>query len=222
MSDYEPNVVLTTGEYQVVGTRPIRHDVLERVTGTAMYSDDIQLPGQLFAKVLRSPHAHARIRSIDASAALALEGVRAVVTSRDLAQVSGTDVDEEGLPVDLGFQANNCLAGDKALYKGHAVAAVAANTRDIAEEAIAKIHVDYEVLDPVIDARDAMREGAPILHDDLNVTVSGPNEEDVSKKFPNVAKRLEFSVGDIEKGFQEADVIVEREYRTVATHHGYI
>lgn len=222
MSDYEPNVVLTTGEYQVVGTRPIRHDVLERVTGTAMYSDDIQLPGQLFAKVLRSPHAHARIRSIDASAALAMEGVRAVVTSRDLAQVSGTDVDEEGLPVDLGFQANNCLAGDKALYKGHAVAAVAANTRDIAEEAIAQIRVDYEVLDPVIDARDAMREGAPVLHDDLNVTVSGPNEEDVSKKFPNVAKRLEFSVGDIEKGFQEADVIVEREYRTVATHQGYI
>mgnify|MGYP003310264513 CR=1 FL=1 len=62
MSDYEPNVVLTTGEYQVVGTRPIRHDVLERVTGTAMYSDDIQLPGQLFAKVLRCPLAHARIR----------------------------------------------------------------------------------------------------------------------------------------------------------------
>jgi xanthine dehydrogenase molybdenum-binding subunit len=222
MPDYEPNVVLTTGDYKVVGTRPVRHDALERVTGTAMYGDDIQLPGQLYAKILRSPHAHARIRSIDASAALAMEGVRAVVTSRDLAQVSGTDVDEEGMPVDLGFQANNCLAGDKALYKGHAVAAVAANTRDIAEEAIAQIHVDYEVLEPVINGQDAMREGAPVLHNDLNVTISGANEEDVSTKFPNVAKRIEFSVGDIEKGFQEADVIVEREYRTVATHQGYI
>ena len=221
MVNYEPNVVHSTGSYRVIGTRPARHDALERVTGRALYGDDVHFPGQLYGKVLRSPHAHARILSIDVSRALALDGVKGVVTSGDLAQVTGESVNAEGLVVDHGFLANNCLAGDKVLYRGHAVAAVAATTQEIAEEALSHINVDYEVLPPVLSARDAMRDGAPVLHEGLNGSAPDEAGTDASTP-PNVADRIEFVQGDIATGFQEADTIVEREYRTIAVHQGYI
>ncbi|MEE9261263.1 MAG: xanthine dehydrogenase family protein molybdopterin-binding subunit, partial [Dehalococcoidia bacterium] len=151
------NIVLSNQEFSVVGTRPIRHDGTDKVTGRAQYGADINLPGLLFGKVLRSPHAHARIRSINTSRALALAGVHAVVTSENLPEASGRAVDlGEGAMTNPKFLSNNCLAAEKALYKGHAVAAVAADSAHLAEEALALIEVDYEVLPTVNDVLDAM------------------------------------------------------------------
>ena len=137
----DSNVVLVNQEFDVVGTRPIRHDGADKVTGRARYGADFQTADLLYGKVLRSPHAHARIKSIDTSRAEALEGVRAVVTSKDFPS-AGSDKPTRR------YQRNNVLAGEKALYVGHAVAGVAAVNDHIAEEAIALIDVDYEVLRP--------------------------------------------------------------------------
>ena len=229
MVDYKPNVVLSTKEYKVVGTRPLRHDALDKVTGRARYGADVHLPGMLYGRVLRSPHAHARIKRIDASRALALPGVKAVVTGRDFPQPSGKIADlGEGAFMNYLFLTNNCLAYEKALYKGHAVAAVAATTPEIAEEALALIHVDYEVLPHVLDGREAMKPGAPILHEKLKTQTGGGMRaggyrgDDEEGELSNLASQFEFRLGDPEKGFQEAEVIVERETHTVAVHQGYI
>ena len=162
------NVVLSNQEYKVVGTRPIRHDGTDKVTGRAQYSADIQLPGLLHGKILRSPHPHARIKSIDTSRALAMAGVRAVVTSAELPHPSGKVEDlGEGAMANPKFMSNNCLADGKVLYKGHAVAAVAAISPHVAEEALSLIDVEYQVLPPVMDVMEAMKESAPALHDRL-------------------------------------------------------
>ena len=229
MLDYKPNIVLATGDYKVVGTRPIRHDGADKVTGQAKYGADIILPGLLHGKILRSPHAHARIKSIDTSKAEAAPGVHAVVTSADWEQPTGKVEDlAEGSIHNLRFMSNNILAYGKVLYKGHAVAAVAAANPHQAEEALALIEVDYEVLTPVHNFREAMKEGAPLLHERLE-TLSDPglraggykSDEDTAMG-SNVANHFEFRVGDVEKGFQEADVIVEKETNTVPVHQGYI
>ena len=229
MLDYKPNIVLATGDYKVVGTRPIRHDGADKVTGQAKFGADIILPGLLHGKILRSPHAHARIKSIDTSKAEAAPGIHAVVTSADWEQPTGKVEDlAEGSIHNLRFMSNNILAYGKVLYKGHAVAAVAAANPHQAEEALALIEVDYEVLTPVHNFREAMKEGAPLLHERLE-TLSDPglraggykSDEDTAMG-SNVANHFEFRVGDVEKGFQEADVIVEKETNTVPVHQGYI
>jgi len=225
----ESNIVLSNEEFNVVGTRPIRHDGAEKVTGRARYSADITLPGMLYAKVLRSPHAHARIKAIDTSKAEALSGVKAVVTSAELPQPTGvlTEVGESAM-VNPKFLSNNCLATDKALYKGHAVAAVAATSVHIAEQALALIEVDYEVLPSVTDILDAMKDDAPVLHERLanmanpNVRPGGLRDEGDGTKSTNIANHFFFEAGDIEQGFKDADVIVEREFRTQSVHQGYI
>lgn len=223
------NIVLSTQEYNVVGTRPIRHDGLDKVTGRARYSADINLPGLLHGKILRSPHPHARIKSIDTSKALALPGVKAVVTSADLAQPGGRLIDlGEGAMVNPKFLSNNVLAADKALYTGHAVAAVAATSQHIAEQALSLIEVDYEVLPYVVDVLDSMKDDAPVLHErlfnatDANVRPGGLRTEDDTTKSTNVANHFVFEAGDIDQGFKEADVVVEREFRTQSVHQGYI
>src|SRR5688572_11895077 len=148
--------------YKVIGTRPIRHDGADKVTGRAKYANDTNMSAMLHGLILRSPHAHARIKSIDTSAALALPGVVAVVTSKDLAEADDR-VEEMGEDsVNLRYLSNNILAGDKVLYHGHAVAAVAAVDIHVAEEALRLIKVDYEVLPHVIDAKAAMQADAPI------------------------------------------------------------
>ena len=216
-------------EFKVVGTRPIRHDGLEKVTGQARYSADISLPGMLHGKVLRSPHAHAVIKSIDASRALALPGVEAVMTSADLPQPSGRVADlGEGAMMNPKFLSNNTLASGKVLYKGHAVAAVAAVNQHVAEEALNLIDVEYEVLPPVLNALDAMKEGAPVLHERLFtadnpfVRPGGLRDDLDTNAGSNVASRFVFELGDLDKGFAEADIIVEREFKTKAVHQGYI
>jgi CO/xanthine dehydrogenase Mo-binding subunit len=206
-------------KFQYVGTRPIRHDGLDKVTGRAQFGADLFLPGMLYGKVLRSPHAHARIRRIDPRPALELEGVRAVITSADLPEISsGQGVGGEGGPVDFRDLSRNVLARDKVLYDGHPVAAVAATSARIAKEALKRIEVDYELLHPVLDVEAAMAPDAPLLHDDLYTRGVDPRPESPS----NVAARLLIERGDVEKGFAEAEVVVEREYRTETVHQGYI
>ena len=223
---YEPNMILSNQEFDVVGTRPIRPDGLDKVTGRARYSADIHLPGMLHGKLLRSPHAHARIRSIDCSRALELPGVKAVVTAVDMPEVSAEFTDqEEGAMVNYGFYGRNIIAREKALYKGHVVAAVAATDPSVAEQALDLIDVDYEVLPPVMNAEDAMKDDAPILHERLltmhSATFRAGGWGDADRQ-TNVANRFEFQIGDVEAGFEQADVIVEREFRTEAVHQGYI
>ena len=231
MVNYSPNLVISAGEigeFDVVGTRPIRHDGPDKVLGRARYAADVHPTGLLHGKLLRSPHAHAVIKSIDTSKALALVGVKAVVTSADLPEVSAEIVDQsEGGVVNYGFYSRNVLAREKALYRGHAVAAVAATSPSIAEEALSLIVVDYEVLSPVLDAYAAMKDDAPILHERL-MTQSTPAfrqggyGENPEGKRSNVANQFEFRDGDVDQGFQEADVVVEREFHTRPVHQGYI
>ena len=223
---YEPNMVLSNQEFDIIGTRPIRPDGLDKVTGRARYSADIHLPGMLHGKLLRSPHAHARIRSIDCSRALELPGVKAVVTAADMPEVSAEFTDqEEGAMVNYGFYGRNVIAREKALYKGHVIAAVAATDPSVAEQALDLIHVDYEVLEPVLNAEDAMRDDAPVLHERLLTMHSAAFRAGGwgdAQKQTNVANRFEFQIGDVSAGFEQADVVVEREFRTEAVHQGYI
>ena len=202
------NIVLSNKEFNVVGTRPIRHDGYDKVTGKALYGADMNLPGMLHGKVLRSPHAHANIKSIDTSKAEAHPEVRAVITSADFPSLPNeSQVLTAGLPVNVKFLSNNILAADKVLYKGHPVAAVVAGSVHAAEEALELIDVEYEVLPAVTNVEDALKSGAPQLHDEFE---------------GNIASHIQLSVGDIEKGFNEAEVVVEREFRTNTVHQGYI
>ena len=229
MPEYQPNMVLSNDEFDSVGSRPIRHDGADKVTGRARYGADTNLPGMLYGKILRSPHAHAVIKSIDASAAEAHPGVYAVVTSADWPETSMKLVDlAEGAIHNLGFLSINILARGKALFKGHGIAAVAAVSPHVAEEAMKKIKVDYEVLKPVLSAEEGMKPDAPILHERLAAVTNaalrpgGLLDDDAESMRTNVANEFEFSLGDVEQGFKDADVIVEKETTTQAVHQGYI
>ncbi|MDA3857542.1 MAG: xanthine dehydrogenase family protein molybdopterin-binding subunit [Roseovarius sp.] len=192
--------------FKVVGTRPLRPDGIDKVTGRARFGADIVAPGMLVGRVLRSPHAHARIVMIDTAKARALPGVKAVVTRADFGAV----------PDGVADVIDNCMAGDKALYDGHAVAAVAASSAAVARKALRLIEVDYEVLPHVTDVDAAMKPDAPVLH-------AGRQEETVPEGYSqNVMSRVEFGHGDTDKGLAEADRVIERTYRTGATHQGYI
>ena len=218
-TDYERNMILSSQEYNVVGTRPIRHDGADKVTGRALYGADFDTAGLLHGKVLRSPHAHANIVSIDTSGAEALPGVHAVVTFGDFPQVTDDTVDFGEEVTTLHDLQSNILARHKALYKGHAIAAVAASNPHIAEEAVKLIKVDYEVLPSVMTAPEAMADDAPILHESMRTNELGATVDD---KPSNVAQHFQHVKGDINAGFGEADVIVEREFNTVTVHQGYI
>lgn len=205
-------------DLKVVGTRPIRPDGVEKVTGRAAFGADYVMPGMLWGKVKRSPHAHARILKIDASKALALPGVRAVVTGADFPDIPTEEAFIGEGPVNFRDQAYNVIARKKALYEGHAVAAVAAISEAIADAALELIDVTYEVLPFVIDVEDAMKPDAPILHEDLFTTGVDPKPTRPS----NISKRVAFTKGDIEAGFADADVIVEGRYETAPVHQAYI
>ena len=229
MLDYKPNMVLSNEEFNSVGKTPIRHDGADKVTGRAKYGADTKLAGMLYGKILRSPHAHAVIKSVDSSAAEALPGVYAVVTSADWPETSMKLTDlAEGSIHNLGFLSMNVLARGKALFKGHPVAAVAAVSPHVAEQAMALIKVDYDVLKPVLTAEEAMKPDAPILHDRL-AAVSSPAlrpggllEDDAESMQTNISNKFEFNLGDVEQGFKDADIIVEKETTTQAVHQGYI
>ena len=212
-------------KYSVVGTRPARHDGFDKVTGAARFGADLNLPGMLHGKILRSPHAHARIRSINTAPAEALPGVMAVATAADFPIVQERPaIDYENAQQNPRIIAENILAYRKALYRGHAVAAVAATNPHIAEEALALIEVDYEILPVALDWRDALKADAPLLHDDMTtrfrVERFGPGDDTGQRS--NIAGHLQHKLGDVEQGFAAADVIIEREYETQTVHQGYI
>jgi xanthine dehydrogenase molybdenum-binding subunit len=207
-------------EYKVIGTRPIRHDGADKVTGRAIYGNDLQLAGMLHGKIVRSPHAHARINRIDTSAAEKVPGVMAVVTAADLPDLRDKVADLGEGRVNLAHLGANCLAHQKVLYKGHAVAAVAAVNPHVAEEAARLIKVDYEPLPAVTWVLDAMKPDAPLLHDNLHTEdMTGQRTSDTPS---NASKYLLFEEGDIAKGFAAADVVIEREFKTASVHQGYI
>jgi CO/xanthine dehydrogenase Mo-binding subunit len=208
----------TSNGYKVIGTRPIRHDGVDKVTGRALYGADVQMAGLLHGRVLRSPIPHGIIRKIDVSKALALPGVEGVVTSADLND-PGNRIAELGEgAVNLKHLSSNCLARGKVHYKGQAVAAVAAVSPHIAEEALKLIAVDYQPLPHVTDVRAAMKDGAPLLHDDVVTESLGLP----TGKHSNVAKHIQFQKGNIEAGFKQAAVVIEREFNTATVHQGYI
>jgi len=203
---------------KVVGTRPIRPDGVDKVTGRARFAADYSLPGQLIGKVLRSPHAHARLKSIDTSAALALPGVKAVVTRDDFADMASEFAASGELTINFRDVTRNMMAREKVFYDGHPVAAVAATSESIARAALKLIKVEYEVLPHVIDVVEAMKADAPILHEQQFTDGVTPKPDKPS----NIAKRMVFARGDLEAGFKQADLIIEHEFNTKPVHQGYI
>jgi len=201
-----------------VGRARVRKEDARLVTGQTNWTDNMVLPGMLYMAFARSPHAHARIVKIDTSKAAALPGVRAIVTAADFPDIANEEAFVGEGPMNFRDLSRNCMARDKVLYDGHAVAAVAANSPSIAEEAIELIEVQYEVLPHVIDVEEAMANGAPLLHDDMFTQGVEPKPTKPS----NVAKKITFTKGDIAKGFAEAEVVIERKYTTKPVHQAYI
>jgi CO/xanthine dehydrogenase Mo-binding subunit len=194
-------------KFKYVGTTPDRPDGFDKVTGRARFGADASAPGMLHAAIVRSPHAHARIVRIDTSKAEALDGVKAVVTRADFAT---------GLPTDVWNVLENIMAGDTALYDGHAVAAVAATSALIARDAVRLVEVEYELLPHVTNVDEAMQDGAPVIR------ANSANAMVPKGLHPNVVRYHEGGHGDVEAGFAEADLVIEDHFTTEATHQGYI
>ena len=208
---------MTSETNQWVGKRTIRPDGEDKVTGRASFGADFAQAGMLWGKVLRSPHPHARLKSIGLDRAAAAPGVKAVMSGADLVDFP---IDTPVLvgPADMRFVSRNVMARDKALYAGHAVAAVAATTAEAAEAALELIDVDYEVLPWVIDVDEAMHPDAPVLHEFLRTQ----GVDSAADSPTNVASRAEFTLGDVDDGFAEADVVIEKDFKTKPVHQGYI
>ena len=199
------------GNLKYIGTRPVRPDGVDKVTGRAEFGADWVMPDMVFGKVVRSPHAHARICSVDTSRAEALPGVLAVVTAADFPDRSGFRARRRAF-------VDNLMASDKVLFHGHPVAAVAAVSNRIAELAVDLVVVDYEVLEPVTDVLEAMRPEAPLLHEDM--FTEGLDETPTEPS--NISKKSVISRGDAHARFGDADIVVERTFVTPMVHQGYI
>ena len=196
-----------SNNFKYIGTRPNRPDGLDKVTGRAKYGADFNAPNMLHAAVLRSPHAHARIIKIDTSKAEALAGAKAFVTRADF---------PTGLEGEDFYLQENTIAGDRVLYDGHAVAAVAATSALAAKDAIKLIEVEYELLPHVTDVDEAMKPDAPVVRE-------GAQDHSVPEGLPpNIVSYMDFGHGDLKAGFSEADFVMENTYKTEAAHQGYI
>ena len=198
---------------QTIGRETIRIDARERVSGKATYTGDVQLPGMLYARVLRSPHPHARIRSIDISAALAMAGVKAVITHENCPFVWGAGSiaggrqyadDVKKTTIQRRYAFNNPVR-----FVGEPVAAIAATDRHIAEEALRLIKVDYEVLPFVLDQEEALQENAPKIWPEGNLSLDVQNQPK-----PMTQKR-----GNIDDGFRASDHVFEDRYTTTFVHN---
>ena len=204
--------------FQWVGKRTRRPDGVDKVTGRARYGDDMSMPGMLHCKVLRSPHAHAKILSIDTSKAAALKGVKAVLTSAEIPDHPLSKPPYAPIINDMHDISRNVMARDKVFYDGHAVAAVAATSERIAKAALKLIEVKYEVLPHVLDPIEAVQPDAPILHEDQFTFLGDKTSEIPSNLFrSSVGER-----GDLDQGFGEADLILERDFSSEPVHQGYI
>ena len=214
-------MVATEKPYKVIGTRPIRPDGTDKVTGRANYGADIRLPGMLYGRVKRSPIAHGKIKRIDTSRALALPGVQAVMTAEDLPRKGKKDFAPLGsVQISLASLSANVMARDKVRYEGHAVAAVCASDPHIAEDALELIEVEYEELPAVLDPGEAMLASAPLVDDELHTREMATGES--AEQPSNVAMHFVAAMGDVEAGFAEAEVVLEREFKTKMVHQGYI
>ena len=207
----------TKTDYKVVGKSPIRHDGLDKVTGRAVYGGDVKVPGLIWGDVIRSPYAHARIKSIDTSAAEAMDGVFAVLTHADFPVADEREISAGEDVVNLKRDQANVMADDKVHYTGHVVAAVAAIDRNTAQEAANKIKVEYDVLTNVSDVDTAMGEDAPIILESL---VGDHLGEDVPNT--NIAKVFRHEFGDLEQAFDRSDLVIERTFSLSMIHQGYI
>lgn len=205
-------------EFKQFGKRLRKVDGDKKVTGQAVFGADFTAQGSLFGKIVRSPYAHARIVSIDTSEAEAMPGVEAVCTAADFPSDVSGDVDTGEVEIGIQYLANLIMGRRKALFEGHPVAAVAATDIHIAEEAARLVKVEYEVLEVVTDPIEAMSPDAPLLHEGL-VATSLSGSDDIPS---NIAGHTEGGRGDVEKGFAESDVVVERTYRTSLVHQGYL
>ncbi|HXG36999.1 MAG TPA: xanthine dehydrogenase family protein molybdopterin-binding subunit, partial [Dehalococcoidia bacterium] len=195
----------------VIGVPIPRIEGADKVSGRALYAADVALPGTLWAKILRSPYPSARIVHVDVSAAWEVPGVRAVISGKDV----------EGHRWGRRFRDMPVLCWDRVRFVGDRVAAVAADTLDAAEEALQRIEVEYEELPAVFDPLEAMQPGAPLVHDDIS------QYEEIQKdvmipEVPNGISRMVWQKGNLEKGFQEADLVVEHTFRIPSRHHGYL
>ncbi len=199
------------GGLKYIGTRPVRPDGVDKVTGRAEFGADWAMPGMVTGKVVRSPHAHARIRGIDTSKAEALPGVLAVIAAADFPDRSGFRAGRRAFT-------ENLMASGKVLFHGHPVAAVAAVSPRIAELAVDLVAVDYDVLEPVTDVLEAMEPDAPVLHEDM--FTEGLEETPATPS--NVSKKSVISKGDADARFADADMVVERTFVTPMVHQGYI
>ncbi|MBV1687499.1 xanthine dehydrogenase family protein molybdopterin-binding subunit [Novosphingobium sp. G106] len=205
--------------FRLVGTRPVRPDGIDKVTGKAIYGPDYVAAGMLQGAVLRSPHPHAKIRGIDTKRAEALPGVKAVVTGADFPQAGDKMVSGgEGGAANLRYVTQKCMAIGKVFYEGQAVAAVAATSRAIADEALKLIEVDYEVLPHVISIEDAFRDDAPPLHDD--VFTQGLAEK--PEKPSNRSMRFAIERGDAASAIAGAAAIFSGHFTLQPVHQGYI
>jgi len=204
--------------FRHVGTRPIRPDGVEKVTGKALYGADHKAAGMLYGAMLRSPHPHARIVSIDTKKAESLAGVHAIATGKDFPTLESlVMVVGEGAS-DVIHVARNCLALDKVLYEGHAVAAVAASSPEIAREAASLISVEYEVLPHVLGLEEAVAEDAPVLHDTIFTKGVEPKPERPSNK----SMTMTLAKGDVEAALAGAAATVVERYTMEPVHQGYI
>ncbi len=194
--------------YKYVGTRPIRHDGYDKVIGKARFAADLSLPGQLHGAFLRSPHAHARIVSVDTSAAEAMPGVRAVVTGDDFPMLDATHPE-----FDVSV---NVMARDTVFYNGHPLAAVAATSKAEAEAAAAAIEVQYELLPAVLSIDESMADGAPLANHNNQTKFQPPGDPS------NLSTITALERGDVEEAMAAADVVVEREFDCAHVHQGYI
>jgi len=204
---------------RIIGTWARRADGIAKVTGQARFADDVHLPNMLHGKVLRSPHAHARLVSVQTAKAADLPGVRGVVTAANFPLIEHrlTSQGEAG-SADIRDIADNCMARDRVLYDGHAVAAVAADNAHIAEEALELIEVEYELLQPILDLRAAMAKDAPPIHEHF---FPGAFIAPTEACLPN-ASRLQQGAGDVDRGFAEAHCTVDQQFLCATVHQGYI
>lgn len=204
--------------FRVVGTRPVRPDGIDKVTGKAIYGPDFVAPGMLHGAILRSPHPHARIRSVDTKKAEALVGVKAVVTGADFPTLASLEVAVGESAGNIKHIGRNCMAHEKVLYEGHAVAAVAATSPAIAEAALALIDVDYDVLGHVMDLESSLAPDAPILHDDIFTHGVDPRPDKPS----NVALKFTLGRGDPDTAIKNAHAVVSGSFSALPVHQGYI
>ncbi len=198
-------------EFKSVGTSVPRAEAGGKVSGQTIYAADVKLPRLLWAKILRSPHPHARIIRVDTSKAEKVPGVKAIITGADV----------RGLYVGKQIRDLPVLCWDKVRFVGDRVAAVAAETVDAAEEAVSLIDVEYELLPAVFDPLEAMLPSAPRIHDDVTAYEGAPKEI-LAADLPNGLTRLSWKKGDVEQGFRAADLVLEHTFHVPARHQGYL